>query len=213
MNLYTYFRSSASFRVRIVLNMKNLAYTSVPVHMLRNGGEQNQPAYRDINPLGLVPTLELDDGHALTQSLAICEFLEESHPDPALLPRDLLDRAWVRSLCNAIACDIHPLNNLRVLKYVKHELGGGDDRKDAWYRHWIEVGFEPLEKMLAPRAGRYCLGDAFTLADAFLVPQVWNALRFELPMDGFPTIMRIYRNAMALAPVDQAQPSKQPDAE
>src|SRR3546814_5176965 len=131
--------------------------------MLRNGGEQHQPAYRAVNPLGLVPTLETGDGRALTQPMAICGFLEESHPDPALLPQDIHDRAWVRSICNAIACDIHPLNNLRVLKYLKHQLKCDDEQRDTWYRHWIQTGFEPLEKVLATRAGRYCLGDAFTL--------------------------------------------------
>lgn len=213
MNLYTYFRSSASFRVRIALNMKGMPYSSVPVHMLRHGGEQHQPAYRAVNPMGLVPSLALDDGQVLTQSLAICEYLEEAHPEPALLPAAPLDRAWVRSVCCDIACDIHPLDNLRVLRYLKRELGCGDDQRDAWYRHWIRTGFEPLEAVLRDRAGQYCLGDTFTLADVFLVPQVWNARRFECPMGDFPTISRLYENAMALEAVQAAEPSRQPDAE
>lgn len=213
MNLYTYFRSSASFRVRIALNVKGIPYTAIPVHMLRHGGEQHLPAYRAVNPLGLVPSLVLDDGPVLTQSLAICEYLEETHPDPALLPATALDRAWVRSVCADIACEIHPLDNLRVLRYLKHELNCDDAQRDAWYGHWIRTGFEPLETVLRGRAGRHCLGDDFTLADAFLVPQVWNARRFKCPMDDFPTINRLYDNAMALDAVQRAEPSQQPDAE
>lgn len=213
MNLYTYFRSSASFRVRIALGVKGIPYSSLPVHMLRHGGEQHQPAYRAVNPMGLVPSLALDNGQVLTQSLAICEYLEDTHPEPALLPAAPFDRAWVRSVCCDIACDIHPLDNLRVLRYLKRELGCGDDQRDAWYRHWIRTGFEPLETVLRERAGRHCLGDTFTLADAFLVPQVWNARRFECPMDDFPTISRLYGNAMALEAVQAAEPSRQPDAE
>ncbi|RJF95210.1 maleylacetoacetate isomerase [Noviherbaspirillum saxi] len=213
MNLHTYFRSSASFRVRIVLNLKNQAYQAIPVHMLRDGGEQHSPAYRAINPLGLVPALETDEGPVLTQSIAICEFLEETYPEPRLLPADRFERAWVRSLCNVIACDIHPINNLRVLKYLKTELGHSEEEKTAWYRHWIVTGLEAIEKMIGDRAGQYCLGDSITLADAFLVPQVWNALRFECPLDRFPTIATVYENAMALEAVKLAQPSAQPDAE
>lgn len=212
-NLYTYFRSSASFRVRIVLNAKGLPYTSIPIHMLRHGGEQHQPAYRAVNPQGLVPSLALDDGQVLTQSVAICEYLEETHPEPALLPANPLDRAWVRSVCSAIACDIHPLDNLRVLRYLKHELGCDDEHKNAWYAHWIRIGFEPLEVQLRNRAGRHCLGDTFSLADAFLIPQVWNARRAECPLADFPTITRLYDNAMALDAVLRAEPSRQPDAE
>ncbi|KRB72966.1 maleylacetoacetate isomerase [Noviherbaspirillum sp. Root189] len=213
MNLYTYFRSSASFRVRIVLNLKNQAYQSIPVHMLRDGGEQHSPAYRGINPLGLVPALEIGEGAVLTQSIAICEFLEESYPEPRLLPADRFERAWVRSLCNVIACDIHPINNLRVLKYLTSELGHSEEEKIAWYRHWILTGLGAIEKMLGERASQYCLGDSVTMADAFLVPQVWNALRFECPLDQYPTIASVYKNAMALDAVKLAQPSAQPDAE
>ena len=213
MNLYTYFRSSASFRVRIALNVKGLDYTSIPVHLLRHGGDQHQPAYRSINPLGQVPALDTGDGRILTQSMAICEFLEELRPDPALLPPDIHDRAWVRSICNAIACDIHPLNNLRVLRYLKRELKCGDAQRDDWYRHWVRTGFDALETELKARAGRHCLGDTVTLADVCLVPQVWNALRAECPMDGYPTIARLYENAMALPAVSRAEPSAQPDAQ
>lgn len=213
MNLYTYFRSSASFRVRIVLNLKGLPYDSIPVHMLRNGGEQHTPEYRAVNPLGVVPSLQTDEGPVLTQSIAICEFLEESFPEPRLLPEDRFERAWVRSLCNAVACDIHPINNLRVLKYVKGTLNHSDDEKNEWYCHWIQTGFEALEKMLSARAGSYCLGDRVTMADAFLIPQVWNAMRFDCPLDEFPTIRRVYDNAMVLEAFQLAQPSSQPDAE
>jgi maleylacetoacetate isomerase len=213
MNLYTYFRSSASFRVRIVLNLKKQTYQHIPVHMLRNGGEQRSPDYRAINPLGLVPSLETDEGPVLTQSIAICEFLEETCPEPRLLPEDRFERAWVRSLCGLVACDIHPVNNLRILKYIKNTLQHSEEEKIAWYRHWIQEGFAPLEKMIAERAGQYCLDDRITLADAFLVPQVWNALRFECSLDPFPSIKRIYENAMSLEAIQLAQPSAQPDAE
>lgn len=213
LNLYTYFRSSASFRVRIVLNLKQQAYTHTAVHMLRNGGEQHASAYRAVNPQGLVPSLETDEGPVLTQSIAICEFLEETYPEPRLLPEDRFERAWVRSVCSAIACDIHPINNLRVLKYLKTELKHSEEEKTKWYRHWIDAGFEGIEKMIAARAGRYCLGDQVTLADAFLVPQVWNALRFECPLDRFPTIDSVYKNAIALEAFALAAPGAQPDAE
>ena len=212
MKLHSYFRSSAAFRVRIVLQIKQLPYDIVPVHLIKNGGEQRAPQNLALNPMGLVPALE-DGGEALTQSLAICEYLEEAYPDPSLMPRDLMQRAWVRAICNTVACDIHPVNNLRVLNYVTKTMGHDETDKNAWYRHWIEQGFGALERQVASRAGRYCLGDQLTLADAFVVPQVWNAIRFKCPMEAYPTLQRIFDNAMALQAFEKASPAAQPDAE
>jgi len=214
MKLYSYFRSSASYRVRIALNLKNLPYDYAPVHLLRDGGEQLKPAYRSLNPDAIVPTL-VDDGHVLQQSLAIIEYLEETHPEPALLPKAPADRAYVRSVAQQIACEIHPLNNLRVLKYLKHTLGVNDEAKDAWYRHWIEAGFATLEEHLAgdSRTGRLCFGDAPTVADACLVPQVFNAQRFKIDVTRFPTIQRIHDHASRLDAFARAAPGAQPDAE
>ena len=211
MKLYSYFRSSASFRVRIVLNLKQLPYETVPVHLVKNGGEQFAPAYLALNPQGVVPSLE-NDGEILLQSNAICEYLNEVQPEPALLPSDLAQRAWVRSVCNMVACDIHPVNNLRVLTYLTKTLGFSEEQKMAWYRHWIAQGFDALEKVLAQKAGRYCWGDTVTLADAFLVPQIWNAHRFKCPMDNYPTLQRIYDVAMQQPEFIQAAPANQPDA-
>ncbi|HNG66436.1 MAG TPA: maleylacetoacetate isomerase, partial [Thauera aminoaromatica] len=179
MKLYTYFRSSAAYRVRIALNLKGLDYEAVPVHLVRGGGEHRQPAYLGLNPAGLVPALE-DQGQVLTQSLAIIEYLEESHPQPALLPAAPLDRARVRAIAQAIACDIHPVNNLRVLQYLTRELDASEEQKNAWYRHWIGVGLQAVEAMLAgdARTGAFCHGDTPGLADCCLVPQVFNARRF-----------------------------------
>jgi maleylpyruvate isomerase len=212
--LYTYFRSSASFRVRIALNLKGLAYASLPVHLLKDGGQQYLPEYRALNPDALVPTL-VDDGHVLNQSLAIVEYLEETHPAPALLPGDALNRAYIRTLALGIACEIHPLNNLRVLKYLKHDLGVGEEAKNAWYLHWIEQGFAVLEQRLATdgKAGKFCVGDTATLADICLVPQVFNAMRFNLDLAKFPTIKRVFDHCMTVEAFDKAKPSSQPDAE
>jgi maleylpyruvate isomerase len=214
MQLYSYFRSSASYRVRIALNLKNLPYETVPVHLVRNGGEQLTPAYRKLNADAVVPTL-VDGDDVLTQSLAIIEWLEETHPTPPLLPASPADRAYVRSVALQIACEIHPLNNLRVLKYLKHTLRVGDDAKDAWYRHWIELGFGTLETHLAgdARTGKLCFGDTPTLADACLVPQVFNAHRFKIDTTPFPTIHRIYEHAMQIDAFHRAAPAQQPDAE
>ena len=212
MKLYSYFRSSASFRVRIVLNLKQLPYETVPVHLVKNGGEQFAPAYLALNPQGVVPSLE-NDGEILLQSSAICEYLNEVQPEPALLPSDLAQRAWVRSVCNMVACDIHPVNNLRVLTYLTKTLGHSEEQKMAWYRHWIAQGFDALEKVLAQKAGRYCWGDTVTLADAFVIPQIWNANRFACPLDDFPTLRRVHENAMMLPEFVQAAPASQPDAE
>lgn len=214
LKLYSYFRSSASFRVRIALELKGLSYEYVPVHLLKEGGQQLKPEYRALNVDGLVPTLQ-DDDRALIQSMAIVEYLDETHPEPPLLPGNAPDRAYVRGLAQEIACEIHPLNNLRVLKYLKHTLGVTDEAKDAWYRHWIELGFASLQANLAGggRMGRFCFGDAPTLADICLVPQVFNAQRFNIDVTRYPDIARIFDACMALPAFQKAAPAAQPDAE
>ncbi|OWJ63311.1 maleylacetoacetate isomerase [Paraburkholderia caledonica] len=214
MKLYSYFRSSASYRVRIALNVKNLPYEYVPVHLVRDGGEQLKPEYRAVNVDGIVPTLIV--GHeVMPQSLAIIEYLEETHPEPPLLPKAPADRAYVRSLALQVACEIHPLNNLRVLKYLKHTLRVENDAKDAWYRHWVDTGFATLEAHLASdgRTGKLCFGDDPTLADACLIPQVFNAQRFNVDTSKYPTIQRIYDHAMQIDAFARAAPGVQPDAE
>jgi maleylpyruvate isomerase len=214
MKLYSYFRSSAAYRVRIALNLKGLAYEYAPIHLLRDGGQQLKPEYRELNPDGIVPTF-VDGDNVLTQSLAIIEYLEETHPEPALLPGTPLDRAFIRSIALQVACEIHPVDNLRVLKYLKHTLKVGDEAKDAWYRHWLESGFESLEKRLAndPRVGKLCFGDTPTLADLCLVPQVFNARRFNIDMSRYPTIERIADHAAQIDAFARAAPGQQPDAE
>ena len=214
MKLYSYFRSSAAYRVRIALNLKGLAYEYAPIHLLRDGGQQLKPDYRELNPDGIVPTF-IDGDDVLTQSLAIIEYLEETHPEPTLLPGTPLDRAFIRSVALQIACEIHPVDNLRVLKYLKHTLKVGDEAKDAWYRHWLESGFESLEKRLAndSRVGKLCFGDTPTLADLCLVPQVYNARRFNLDVSRYPTIERIADHAAQIDAFARAAPAEQPDAE
>jgi maleylacetoacetate isomerase/maleylpyruvate isomerase len=209
--LYTYFRSSAAFRVRIALNFKGLPYAPQFVHLAK--GEHRKPEYGAVNPQGLVPTLE-DDGHLLTQSLAILEYLEETHPAPPLLPKDPLGRARARSLAMLIACEIHPLNNLRTLRHLKNALGKNEEQVNAWYRHWIADGLAKLESELrAPGTGVYCHGDMPGLADCCLVPQVFNAQRYQCDMAPYPTVMRVFDACMQLDAFERAQPSKQPDAE
>ena len=214
MKLHTYFRSSAAYRVRIALNLKGLDYEAVPVHLVRGGGEHRQPAYLGLNPAGLVPALE-DQGQVLTQSLAIVEYLEETHPQPALLPAAALDRARVRAIAQAIACDIHPLNNLRVLQYLTRELGASEEQKNAWYRHWIGVGLLAVAAMLAgdARTGAFCHGDTPGLADCCLVPQVFNARRFGCELSAMPTVLRIADHCAGLEAFRRAAPEAQPDAE
>jgi maleylacetoacetate isomerase len=214
MKLHTYFRSSAAYRVRIALNLKGLDYEAVPVHLVRGGGEHRQPAYLGLNPAGLVPALE-DQGQVLTQSLAIVEYLEETHPQPALLPAAALDRARVRAIAQAIACDIHPVNNLRVLQYLTRELGASEEQKSAWYRHWIGVGLQAVEAMLAgdARTGAFCHGDTPGLADCCLVPQVFNARRFGCELSAMPTVLRIADHCAGLEAFRRAAPEAQPDAE
>jgi maleylacetoacetate isomerase/maleylpyruvate isomerase len=214
LKLYTYFRSSAAYRVRIALNLKGLPWEAVPVHLVREGGQQNQPAYRAKSPLGTVPTLETDDG-TFTQSLAIIEYLEEIHPQPALLPASAESRARVRAIAQTIACDIHPLNNLRVLGYLGREFGATQEQKDTWYRHWVREGLLAVEKLLAgdPRTGAFCHRDTPGLADCCLVPQVFNARRFNCPLDDMPTIRRVVEACEQLPAFRSAAPAAQPDAE
>jgi maleylacetoacetate isomerase len=209
--LYTYFRSSAAFRVRIALNLKGLAYEPAFVHLGK--GEHRQPAYAAVNPQGLLPALEVD-GARLAQSIAIMEYLEEAHPQPPLLPKHPLGRARVRSLSLIVACEIHPLNNPRVLKYVKSTLGHSQEEIDAWYRYWIADGLAKLEAELGrPGTGQHCHGDAPSMADCCLVPQIFNAQRFACDLKPYPTVMRVFDACMRLEAFDRAQPSKQPDAE
>jgi maleylacetoacetate isomerase len=207
--LYEYFRSSASYRLRIALNLKRVPHDSVHVHLLRNGGEQHQPGYLAINPQGRVPSLVLDDGTALIQSPAILEWLEETYPDPPLLPRDVLARAHVRARAALIACDIHPLNNSSVLAYLKKTLSQPQEAVDAWYAHWITVGFMALEQMVAKP---YCHGNDLTLADVMLVPQVANARRMKMDLESFPRIVAIEQECLALPAFADARPEVHPEA-
>lgn len=213
MKLYGYWRSTAAWRVRIALNLKGLAWQPVPVHLLRDGGEQRMPAYLEINPQGLVPALQVD-GIVLTQSLAIIEYLEETHPAPPLLPPDPASRARVRSLAQLVASDIHPLNNLRVLQFLRDQCGLDDARRDEWYRHWVTVGLRALETRLAGDAGsgRFCHGDTPGLADCCLVPQLYNARRYDCELDAFPTALRIESACMELDAFRAADAAVQPDA-
>jgi maleylpyruvate isomerase len=211
--LHSYFRSSASYRVRIALNLKGLPYSYVPVHLLKDGGQQHTSGYQRVNPAKLVPTL-VDDGHAIGQSLAIIEYLDETHPEPALLPPDPLGRARVRSLAQSVACEIHPLNNLRVLQYLDNDLKVGEVAKGNWYRHWITLGFTAIEALLATDSstGTFCHGDTPGLADCCLIPQIANSRRFDTPLEAFPTIRRIEQACLALDSFAKAAPQLQPDA-
>jgi maleylpyruvate isomerase len=214
MKLHTYFRSSAAYRVRIALNLKGLQADMQPHHLLRGGGEHLQAAYRALNPQAMVPALE-DNGMLLTQSLAIIEYLDEQHRKPPLLPPDAAGRARVRSLALAIACDIHPLANLRVLRYLVHTLGVSDDVKNAWSVHWVQEGLAALEAQLsgAKATAQFCHGDTPTVADCCLVPQVFNARRVNVDMAPYPTIVRIDAACCALPAFADAHPSRQADAE
>jgi maleylacetoacetate isomerase/maleylpyruvate isomerase len=209
--LYTYFRSSAAFRVRIALNLKGIAYHPVFVHLAK--GEHRKPEYASVNVQALVPTLELDDGTRLNQSLAIIEYLDEKYPQKPLIPKDALAKARVRSLSYLVASEIHPLNNLRVLQHLKRALGQSEDQVATWYRHWIADGLAKLEADLASSKGKFCHGDAPTMADCCLVPQIFNAKRYNSDLAPYPNTMRIFDACMQLEAFDRAQPSKQPDAE
>lgn len=213
MKLYTFFRSSASYRVRIALNLKGIAYDAAAIHLSRNGGEQFDGAFGLLNPQHLLPVM-VDRGELLTQSLAILEYLEEAYPETPLLPADVLARARVRALSLMIACDIHPLNNLRVLTYLSQEMQIDAAKKDAWYRHWVELGLTAFETALALSGdtGRFCHGDTPGMADCCLVPQVFNAQRFECDMAGYPTLMRINDACMQLDAFQRASPARQFDA-
>ena len=213
MKLYGYFRSSAAFRVRIALNLKKLNYESAFIHLRR--GDQRQPGFLDINPQGLVPALEIDDT-LLTQSLPIIEYLDETYPEPPLLPSDAKGRARVRALAAMVACDIHPINNLRVLRYLLRPLGHDEAAVETWYNHWIAEGFGALERLLAEggRTGRFCHGDTPGLADIVLVPQVFNANRYQsLDLTPYPTIVRIYQTCLGIDAFAAAHPDRQPDRE
>lgn len=211
MKLYSYFRSSAAYRVRIALNLKGIAYETVPIHLIKDGGHNKRPEFRAVNPQMRVPVLVTDDGKVLIQSLAIIEYLDETHPEPALLPKHPLARAKVRGIAELIACDIHPLNNTSPLRYLKHELHQEQSAIDAWYHHWIVTGFEALEALLEP--GPYACGGKVTLADLCLVPQVANARRLKVPLDKFPKIAGVDAACLALPTFDRARPENQPDAE
>ena len=212
MRLYTFFRGSSPFRVRIALNLKGLDCEQSFVHLGK--GEHRQPEFGAINPQGLLPVLE-DEGHLLQQSLAIIEYLEEKHPQPPLLPGDRIGRARVRSLALLVACEIHPLNNPRVLNYLTRTLGRSEEEKNAWYCHWVRDGLAKFEACLTgtPGTGRFCHGDAPTMADCFLVPQIFNARRYQCDTLHAPTAMRIFEECMTLDAFERAQPSRQPDAE
>jgi len=212
MKLYGYFRSSAAYRVRIALNLKGLAYDHTSIHLRK--GDQRSATYLQVNRQGLVPAL-IDGPNVLGQSMAICEYLEETHPTPALLPQEPLARARVRALCLAVACEIHPLNNLRVLGYLGDGMGLDQTARDRWYKHWIAEGLGGIEAMLADNGatGKFCHGDTPGLADCFLVPQVSNARRFNCDLQGFPIIIRIDAACNALPAFQAAAPEKQPDSE
>lgn len=211
--LFSYWRSSAAYRVRIGLNLKGLAYDIMPVHLLRDGGEQHSESFREANPQQLVPVLQ--HGHRmLRQSLSILEYLDEIWPSPQLLPSVARDRQRVRALAQLVACDVHPLNNLRVLQYFEHEWGVPQPERDNWVRHWIEDGFAAMEAMLHqhPSTGTFCDGDMPTIADCCLVPQVYNARRFGIDLAAYPTMVRIEQACLALPAFDAARPENQPDA-
>jgi maleylacetoacetate isomerase len=209
--LYSYFRSSAAFRTRIALNLKGLRFETVPVHLTRGGGEQHRPEFKAVNPHGRVPVLALDNGEVLLQSLAIMEYLDEVYPDPPLLPKDPIARAQVRAVAQIIACDIHPLNNTSAVNYLRGTIKTGEEAINEWYGHWILAGFEAVERLVTPAP--YAFGAEVTMADICIVPQVFNAQRFKVPLNRFPAIMAAHAAAIALPAFDAARPERQPDAE
>jgi maleylacetoacetate isomerase len=211
MKLYSYFRSSAAYRVRIALNLKGLPYETVPVHLTKDGGRNRLPDYRSINPQMRVPAFVAPNGEVLIQSLAIIEYLDETHPEPPLLPKDPIARARVRGIADIVACDIHPLNNVGPLRYLKREMHQEQSAIDAWYHHWVIDGFEAIERLVAPEP--YACGTEVTLADLFLVPQVNNARRLKVPLDTFPKIVGIEAACLKLSAFERARPENQPDAE
>lgn len=211
--LFGYWRSTAAYRVRIALNIKQVSYKGISVHLVKDGGQQHKPEYKELNPQGLVP-LMVDGDFKLNQSTAIIEYLEEKYPRPQLLPNGFDDRAKVRAVCQTIACDIHPLNNLRVLQYLKSELKVSDEQKDSWYHHWINKGFTALETNLEGYAknGPFCFGKHLTMADIFLVSQVYNANRFNVDLSAFPRICSVNDHCLSLSAFRDASPENQPDA-
>jgi len=209
--LYTYFRSSAAYRVRIALNLKGLRYEMVPVHLTKDGGQQHKPDFHAVNPQERVPALALSSGEVLTQSLAIIEYLDEIEPEPPFLPADALARAKVRAIAQVVACDIHPLNNLIALQYLKRTLKHEQAEIDAWYHHWVIEGFKALEAMMTPAP--YACGAHVTLADICLIPQVFNARRLKVPLEAFPKIVAVEQACLKLPAFDKARPENQPDAE
>jgi maleylacetoacetate isomerase len=209
--LYSYFRSSAAYRVRIALNLKGVPYDTVPIHLQKEGGINRKPEFRTINPHMRLPALRLDSGDVLIQSLAIIGYLDDIHPQPPLLPRDPIAKARVRAIAEVIACDIHPLNNIGPLRYLKNVFGQDQSKIDAWYHHWIHDGFQAIEEMISP--GPYTFGSEVTLADVCLVPQVYNARRLKTPLDKYPKIVAIDAACNRLAAFDKARPENQPDAE
>lgn len=211
LKLHSYFRSSAAYRCRIALNLKGLAHETQFVHLIKDGGQHNAPAYRALNPQGLVPTLEYD-GRVITQSLAIIEYLDEVHPEPPLLPGSAEHRANIRAFALAIACDIHPINNLRVLNYLKGPLAHDQAAADAWYRHWVEMGLQACEALLPAEKGRFCFADQPALADICLIPQMYNARRFNCNLAAMPRLVAIDAAARELPAFAQAAPEEQPDA-
>jgi maleylacetoacetate isomerase len=211
LKLHSYFRSSAAYRCRITLNLKGLAHETAVVHLIKDGGQQHAPAYRALNPQALVPTLEAD-GQVLTQSLAIIEYLEETQPEPSLLPGDALQRARIRAFALAIACDIHPLNNLRVLNYLKGSMQQDQAAVDTWYRHWVESGLAACEALLPAGGGRFCFGEQPTLAEVCLVPQLYNARRLKCDLSRLSRLVAIDEAARALPAFANAAPEAQPDA-
>ncbi len=211
MQLYSYFRSSAAFRARIALNLKGLSYETVSVHLQKEGGLNRKPEFRAINPHMRLPALRLDSGDVLVQSLAIIDYLDETHPQPPLLPKDPIARAKVRAIAQVIACDIHPLNNVGPLRYIKNVFGQDQSKIDAWYHHWVHDGFDAVEAMIGP--GPYAFGNEVTLADVCLVPQVYNARRLKTPLDRYPKIVAVDAACAKLAAFDKARPENQPDAE
>lgn len=212
MQLHTYYRSSAAYRARIALALKGINYDPAFVHLVKDGGQQKAPAYKALNPLGLIPTL-VDGDAVVPQSLAILEYLEETHPSPALLPADSAARARVRAMALTVACDIHPLNNLRVLNYLRGTLGQGEEAVKAWIAHWIIEGFTALEQMVGGDGGRFCWGDAPSFADICLVPQMFNARRFGVDLSAFPRLAAIDAHCQTLDAFQAAAPGNQPDAE
>ncbi len=211
MKLYSYFRSSAAYRVRIALNFKGLTYETVPVHLVKDGGHNRRPEFRAVNPQMRIPALVAPTGDVLIQSLAIIEYLEETKPDPPLLPKDPIARAKVRALADIVACDIHPLNNVGPLRYLKREMHQEQSAIDTWYHHWVIEGFEALEVLVEP--GPYACGAQVTMTDVCLVPQVNNARRLKVPLDKFPKILGIEAACLKLPAFDRARPENQPDAE